>query len=525
MKSFHFLIICFFCSRIWAQNLISNPGFEKCDQCGQFGNPGVELSLGNNSNNPVDWYGVTFGSADIRPDLPRSGKNNGGFFSFGKFEYLGNVLNQPLIAGAEYQISCYLGTRSDSEFSTDEIGFCFQKGKNLYQIAGVLDQLTPQVSTPDGNFLPYKSHQFYSMKFIACGGEDHLIIGRFKSLGLNDTLFVGNNRNGNLYTYSIIDDVELILTNPAPDLLPKEKIVCENSTFILQLPSGPVDRKILWSTGETTDRIVSDAKEGIIWVEVSYGDLCTPIRDSILIRVTKDEILSIDREQTICRGATVTLTRDSTGLSNPNWSHGPNFFSSSVNQSGEYILTSESACGIVRDVFRVIVEDSLKGKLFISNSLCFRNGLILSPAKTDQGKWLWSTGDTSQNIMPLSGGIYKLSVTNHCGVLTDSVLVKDNTPIDSILMIPNTFTPNGDQLNDQFFPVFIPEKLSLIQDYKFSIFNRWGKTIFNSTNPSEAWIPNENMGMESYIYSIELKANNCDNVTRQKKSGTVSLIR
>lgn len=51
------------------------------------------------------------------------------FFSFGKFEYLGNVLNQPLVAGAEYEISCYLGTRSDSEYSTDEIGFAFKMVK------------------------------------------------------------------------------------------------------------------------------------------------------------------------------------------------------------------------------------------------------------------------------------------------------------------------------------------------------------------------------------------------------------
>lgn len=84
-------------------------------------------------------------------------------------------------------------------------------------------------------------------------------------------------------------------------------------------------RKILWSTGETTDRIVVDAKEGLISVEVSYGDLCTPIRDSVLIRVTKDEIMSIDRDIIICRGDAIALVRDSTGLINPSWSHGPNF--------------------------------------------------------------------------------------------------------------------------------------------------------------------------------------------------------
>lgn len=50
------------------------------------------------------------------------------------------------------------------------------------------------------------------------------------------------------------------------------------------------------------------------------------------------------------------------------------------------------------------------------------------------------------------------------------------------LYIPNSFTPNGDGINDVFIPV-IKDELS----YDFQIFDRWGNTIFHSTNDQEAW--------------------------------------
>ncbi len=48
--------------------------------------------------------------------------------------------------------------------------------------------------------------------------------------------------------------------------------------------------------------------------------------------------------------------------------------------------------------------------------------------------------------------------------------------------IPNSFSPNEDQVNDTFSP-----KGEGFKQYKFVIYNRWGQTVFESSNPHESW--------------------------------------
>ena len=51
--------------------------------------------------------------------------------------------------------------------------------------------------------------------------------------------------------------------------------------------------------------------------------------------------------------------------------------------------------------------------------------------------------------------------------------------------VPNSFTPDGDEFNNGFRPIFsIPEK---IENYHFLIYNRWGEVIFESYDPIACW--------------------------------------
>ncbi|MCW3076788.1 MAG: hypothetical protein JWO32_1397 [Bacteroidetes bacterium] len=48
--------------------------------------------------------------------------------------------------------------------------------------------------------------------------------------------------------------------------------------------------------------------------------------------------------------------------------------------------------------------------------------------------------------------------------------------------IPNTFTPDGNLLNDYFMPIAIG-----VIDYDFEIYTRWGEHIFTTHNPKQGW--------------------------------------
>jgi len=69
-----------------------------------------------------------------------------------------------------------------------------------------------------------------------------------------------------------------------------------------------------------------------------------------------------------------------------------------------------------------------------------------------------------------------------CYSETKSILVDiEECPLPYI-WIPNTFTPNGDQDNDVWFPV-----LKNISSINVKIFNRWGELIFETSDLSDNW--------------------------------------
>jgi gliding motility-associated-like protein len=49
--------------------------------------------------------------------------------------------------------------------------------------------------------------------------------------------------------------------------------------------------------------------------------------------------------------------------------------------------------------------------------------------------------------------------------------------------LPNIFTPNGDNINDQYIPV----KNKFIKDVEFTMYNRWGEIVFETSDPALKW--------------------------------------
>ena len=95
-----------------------------------------------------------------------------------------------------------------------------------------------------------------------------------------------------------------------------------------------------------------------------------------------------------------------------------------------------------------------------------------------------------------------------------------------IFFVPNTFTPNGDETNDTFFPVFT----SGYDPYNYSlvIFNRWGQIVFESYDATKGW--NGRMGIEgdhvqdgTYSWKIEFSLK--ENGGRKILVGHVNLLK
>lgn len=68
---------------------------------------------------------------------------------------------------------------------------------------------------------------------------------------------------------------------------------------------------------------------------------------------------------------------------------------------------------------------------------------------------------------------------------TDEALLTIVVREDQIIYVPNAFTPDGDEFNNEFKPI-VAEGFDLYS-YTLLIYNRWGEVIFESMNTETAW--------------------------------------
>ncbi|MEI7595239.1 MAG: PKD domain-containing protein [Bacteroidota bacterium] len=101
-----------------------------------------------------------------------------------------------------------------------------------------------------------------------------------------------------------------------------------------------------------------------------------------------------------------------------------------------------------------------------------------------------------------------------------NILIKDVTAI----YIPNSFTPNGEGLNEMFGPVTYNLEFDT---YNFYIYNRWGDLIFETNNPETYWdgIPkNGNTICQEGVYTWKMVYKEKEGKS-YNRIGTVTLIK
>lgn len=92
---------------------------------------------------------------------------------------------------------------------------------------------------------------------------------------------------------------------------------------------------------------------------------------------------------------------------------------------------------------------------------------------------------------------------NYTDSLQYTVIIEGDK--DSLGVIPNLLTANGDDKNDGLILKKILPKDNCLYHFDFvEIYNRWGNQVFYSTDPDFRWMPDK--GMEGvYFYSLHMK--------------------
>src|SRR5690606_38407653 len=122
----------------------------------------------------------------------------------------------------------------------------------------------------------------------------------------------------------------------------------------------------------------------------------------------------------------------------------------------------------------------------------------------------WDFGDGSESFDEHpkhtyeSEGQYEivLTVTDVFGC---AVTVKKTIEVfDYYLVVPNVFSPNGDGINDYFFPRFVG-----IESLEFWVLNKWGETIYYTDDMnSPGWdgkLSEKASIPGNYVYKLRFK--------------------
>jgi gliding motility-associated-like protein len=145
-------------------------------------------------------------------------------------------------------------------------------------------------------------------------------------------------------------------------------------------------------------------------------------------------------------------------------------------------------------------------------------------------EWNWDFGDLTTDLInqnPIhtyqDTGFYPVTLIVTNGFCEDTIVKAVQVKPDFMFVIPNTFTPGGDNLNEIFMPgtmIGVSDK-----DYDFFVFDRWGEVIYEGHDLDDGWdgyFKGEICKTDTYVWKIKLRG--IDGVQRDYV-GHVNLLR
>ena len=307
------------------------------------------------------------------------------------------------------------------------------------------------------------------------------------------------------------------VTSPNVTILASENTICSGDSVAIMAFGADT---YSWSSGENTVIITKSPKVNTTFSVIGTNNQTGCIDTAqITINVNQKPTVDLGNTNTICDGLGITLNAGY-GINNHYlWNTNDSTSSIFVNSSGNYSVTATNNCPIPAiDSVEVTVSDNPIIK-FPSDTINTNNNSSVILNAGHYSSFIWSTSDTTQRIEVTSSGTYSVTVFDSNGCTNSKTIV---VIIKDFILHPyNTFTPNGDGVNDKW----IIDNIELFSTNLVQIFNRNGIIVFETTkydNEKNYWDGKYNgkdLPAASYYYIIDL--GNGSNIYK----GHISIVR
>jgi gliding motility-associated-like protein len=315
-----------------------------------------------------------------------------------------------------------------------------------------------------------------------------------------------------------------------------DTLICNNASVKIFAAGGS---SYLWSPASSLDDptssspLASPSTTTLYKVAIKDSYSCS-YTDSVKVSVRSAAIFNVTPDGSTCVGSSKQLEASggdsytwapASGLDNANIS---NPVANPIASTTYTVTIHENTCNETAVLTtNVTVLPSPEINASSSNDLtCSLGSSQLTVTGGTNYTWAPSTGLNNSNISnpvatPAGTTLYKVTGTGANGCSgSDTVTVKVNFNINALYLLPNSFTPNGDGLNDCFGVKY----WGVVNDLDFSIYNRYGERIFHSTDPANCWdgtYKGKPQNANVFVYIVKAKTA-CGNVDRK---GTVALLK
>ncbi|MBK9761663.1 MAG: gliding motility-associated C-terminal domain-containing protein [Flavobacteriales bacterium] len=324
------------------------------------------------------------------------------------------------------------------------------------------------------------------------------------------------------------DSLTVFVQFGLPDPQTEDTAMCLGNTVTLHVEGGD---SYLWEEGEGLSAITS-ANPSVAptvdsWFVVTASNACGNVKDSVFVDVQQVSATAWP-DTTICPGDTVTLYAtggDVYSWSSPSSLSDPDSAVTDATPPGNttYTVTVANLLGC-SDVASLSIDLFPLPVVNTSQNTGIDFGRSTQLAGYGNGTMVWSPSASLSCdscsfpvASPERTTTYTVELTdaNGCKATADVIVF-----VNGSLFVPNTFTPDGDGINDSFAAL-----ATEIDEFKLFVFNRWGEEIYASTDLRLSWDGTYN-GTESpidtYVWRIDLKELNGK---KRTVFGHVNLVR
>jgi len=347
-------------------------------------------------------------------------------------------------------------------------------------------------------------------------------------------------------THDCIPDTTFFSIEVTEQIMPwvtGDTLLCPGQST--RLTAQPENAEYQWSTGQISRSIeFSPEADTSLYVIISDSMQCTIDTIMINLHFLLEDFAEIDGNLLLCKGEETQLTALPPNL-NYEWSTGDTLNTITVSPPADSSIWLKINQGECYDSTEVNINVWEYADLNITPGdtvICPGNELFLTVLSSNCTEFLW-TPDTdidciscdNPRVFPEVPTTYFVTCQNDSLCYSiDSVTIFIETNVEEVchhcettqVYIPNSFSPNGDGINDVFFIMGsgIESVLSL------RIFSRWGEKVFEIANTSAneatfGWDGTyKNLQAESgvYLYRAEIL---CEEMGTTIKEGAIHLFR